>query len=89
LRDETWFAEANLGRQLTPNSSFDASFYGTLYDSGIPGAGNVLSTGAQGTYSHSFGRLSASASAGIYQFDPQAAAAEVNAIAEVGVRYSF
>jgi hypothetical protein len=89
LADETWFAEANLGRQLTPNSSFDASFYGTLYDSGIPGAGNVVTTGAQGTYSHSFGRLSANASAGIYQFDPQAAAAEVNAIAQVGVRYSF
>lgn len=89
LKDQTYYAQATLGRRLSSRSSVDASLYGTLYDPGILGASDVLSTGAQAGYHHSFGRLSASASAGIYHFDSEAVPAEVNASAQVGLRYSF
>jgi hypothetical protein len=88
-RDQTVYAQANVGRKLTEASSIDGSIFGSLYDPGIPGSPDVLSTGALGGYSHSFGRLSARASAGIYHFDPGDAPSEVSATAQVGLRYSF
>lgn len=89
VKDESWFAQANAGYQLTRRSAIEGDVYATYSDSGIPGASNVLGTGATGTYSHSFGRFSAIASAGLYSFDQEGFDKELTASALLGMRVQF
>lgn len=90
VRDESWYGVGNVGYRLDRNSAIDASVFASLYDSGILGAPNVLSTGATSTYSRNFGRnLSATAAVGLYSFDVDGVDSALNASALLGMRYSF
>ncbi len=89
VKDQSWFAQANLQRELSTNSSITADVYASLFDSGITGAPNVLSTGATGSYQRSFGRFSTTASVGLYSFEQKGFQSDLNASALVGARYQF
>ncbi len=52
-------------------------------------APGVFSTGATGQYYHNFGRVGASASAGIYSFSQKGTEDQLSAQGQVGVRYQF
>ncbi len=90
VKDESWYGQGNIGYRIDGDSSIDATVFANLYDSGIAGAPNVLSTGATSSYNRSFGRhLSATAALGLYSFDVDGEAGQLNASALVGMRYSF
>jgi hypothetical protein len=89
-KDESWYGNGNVAYQLDRNSTIDASVFASLYDSGILGAPNVLSTGATSSYNRRFGRnLSATAAVGLYSFAVDGEPGEMNASALLGMRYSF
>lgn len=56
VADENWFAQAQIGYQIDASSTLDAAVYAALYDPGIAGAGDVLSTGATAAYQRRFTR---------------------------------
>jgi hypothetical protein len=90
LKDESWYAQGNVERALTQNSGLSGDVYVSIYNPGEPGAPNVLSTGATGSYYHTFGeRLSASASLGLYSFKQESVDSSLTAAAQLGMRYSF
>jgi hypothetical protein len=90
VKDETWYGQGNVGYRLDQKSTIDASVYASLYDSGILGAPNVISTGATGAYYRQLGRhLSATAAVGLYSQKIEDQEGNLNASALIGMRYSF
>jgi hypothetical protein len=90
VKDESWSAQANLGRRLDAASGIDFATYADLYESGIAGASTVKSGGATTSYYRSFGRhLSANAAVGVYAYDTQQIEAEVSGTLLLGMRYVF
>jgi hypothetical protein len=90
VKDESWFGEGNIGYTIDSNSSVEASAYANLFESGIVGAPQVLSTGVTGAYYRTFGRrLSATAAVGLNSFQVEDQPGELNAQALLGMRYSF
>jgi hypothetical protein len=90
VRDESWFVQGQLGYQIDPASTIDASVFASLYDSGILGAANVLSTGATGSYQHVFGRrVSGIASVGLFSNRIDGFEGDLTASALLGMRVSF
>ena len=68
LEDDSYYAQAFFAQSLTPVSGFNVQAFADLYDPGFPGADDVLSAGATASYFHQFGRLSTTASLGLYSF---------------------
>lgn len=90
LKDESFFAEATLGRRLDEQSSIEASLYANYFDSGIAQAPDVTSTGATAAYYRMIGRrISATAALGLYTSDQDGFESDVNGSALVGMRYTF
>jgi hypothetical protein len=90
VRDEDWFGQAQVAYQISPQSSIDAEVFASLYDSGILGAPNVLSTGATSSYHHQFGRrLSAVAALGLYSTRIEDQEGDLFGSALLGMRYTF
>lgn len=90
VTDESWFAQGQVGYQIDPNSSVDGAVFASLYDSGILGAPDVLSTGATGSYQRSFSRrLSGIASLGLFSNKIEGQEGDLTAAALVGMRLSF
>ena len=89
VKDESWVANANLGRKLTPVSGIDLNAYANIYKSGIANAGKVTGEGATGSYYHSFGRLSANAAVGVYAYDQEGFDSYVSGQLLLGMRYQF
>lgn len=98
IEDESAYAQAFWSRNLTRVSAVDASIFANWYASGLAGLGNgvtattpgdVWGYGANGTYSHQFGRLGTLASIGVYGFDQQGFDSQWSAQALVGARYTF
>ena len=90
LKDEMWYAQGNVGYALSPRTDFTGDVYVTLFDPGIVGAGNVLSTGATGSLTHRFTRkLDANASLGLYSTRVDGVDDNLVASAFAGLRYSF
>lgn len=89
VTDESWYGQAFAGVELTPRSSANLNAFVNYYQSGLPGAGSVLGSGATGTYNVNFGRLGASASLGLYGFDQDKGTSDLTASALLGMRYSF
>jgi hypothetical protein len=90
VKDQSWFAQGNMEYALSENSSFAADVYTEMFDPGIAGAGNVLSSGITGSYYHQFGRkLSASTSVGAYSQRVDDFENLINISATAGLRYSF
>lgn len=90
LKDETWYAQGQVGYALSPRTDFTGDVYVTLFDPGIVGAGNVLSTGATGSLTHRFTRkLDANATLGLYSTRIDGFEGDLVASAFAGLRYSF
>jgi hypothetical protein len=90
VKDESWFAQANVGYKIDQQSAIDTAVFASLYNSGIVAAPNVLSTGATASYYRNIGRrLSAQATLGLYSFKPEDQEGTLNAAGQVGLRYSF
>ena len=90
VRDEAWYAQAYVARRLDEVSGVEGNVYANWFDSGVPGAGTVFSTGATATYNRTFGeRLRANASLGLYAFDQDEFESSLVGAAQIGARYSF
>lgn len=93
LDDDSWYAEGFYGRQLGPRSSFDANVFANWYSSAVPvagaGSGSTFGAGATGAYTRSFGRLGATAQAGIYTFNSRAYDEQWVLQGLLGARYLF
>ena len=90
LEDESYYAQVFFSRQLSPVSGLDLQAFADYYDPALAGSEDVFSTGATASYSHGFGRLSTSASFGIYHFRVGDGIDDSwRAQALLGARYSF
>lgn len=90
VKDESYYLQAFVARQIDEVSSVDASVYANLYDSGIIGAPNVIGTGATAAYYRRFGeRFSGSAALGLYSSRVEDVASSLTGSALVGARYEF
>lgn len=90
LKDEIWYGQANVGYALSPRTDLTGDVYVTLFDPGIVGAGNVLSTGATGSLTHRFTpKLDANATLGLYSTRVDGNDGNLVASAFAGLRYSF
>ena len=89
IDDESYFAQYFYRRALDSRSSIEGDLYADYYDSGIPGAAGVYSTGATGSYSRTFGRIDAIASVGVFAYDSNDIGKDVSAQALVSARYHF
>lgn len=89
LEDESIYGQLFYGYQLTPVSGFDLNGSANYYDSQNPGSDEVYSGGATAAYFHGFGRLSATAAAGLYAFKVGDFDTQWSAQALLGARYTF
>ena len=89
LTDESYYAQAFVAAPIDRNSGVNGNVFANYYDSGIPSASGVFSTGATGLYYHNFGRIATTASAGIYSFTQKGTDDQVSAQGQVGLRYQF
>ena len=90
LEDESYYGQVFAGYALSPVSGFNVQAFLDYYDPAQRGAADVLSTGATASYYHDFGRLSTSASVGIYSFRVgDGIDTSLRGQAQVGARYSF
>jgi hypothetical protein len=90
LTDRSYFAQANVARQLTSHSGVDGTVYIDWYEPGLSGATNVLGTGATGSYYHNFSRhLTGTASLGLYSTRIEDVDSSLIGAAQVSARYQF
>ena len=87
--DESYYAQYFLNRALDSRSSIEADLYADYFDSGVPGAAGVYSTGATGSYNRSFGRIDTIASLGVFAYDSKDVGKDVSAQALLSARYQF
>lgn len=90
VRDESYFAQGQLGYAIDDQSNFDAQVFASLFDSGIAGAPDVLSTGATGAYNRTFGRrLTGTAAVGLFSSRVDGQEGTLTGTALLGLRYGF
>jgi hypothetical protein len=90
VRDESYFAQGQIAYQIDDVSNINAQVFASLFDSGIAGAPNVLSTGATGAYNRTFGRnLSTTAAVGLFSSRVDGQEGDLTGTALLGLRYSF
>lgn len=90
VRDQSYFAQGQVAYQLDDVSNINAQVFASLFDSGIAGAPNVLSTGATGAYNRTFGsNLSTTAAVGLFSSRVDGQEGDLTGTALLGLRYSF
>ncbi len=90
VKDESYYLQAFVARQLDEMSSVDASVYANLFDSGILGAPNVIGTGATAAYYRRFGsRFTGTAALGLYSSRVKDVASSLTGSALLGAKYEF
>ncbi len=90
VTDQSYFGEGRVSYQIDDSSNVNAQVFASLYDSGIIGAPNVLSTGATGAYNRSFGdHLSTTAAVGLFSSRIDGQDGDLTGTALLGMRYSF
>jgi hypothetical protein len=91
LEDESYYGQAFYQYSLSPVSSVDANAFVNYYTSELIGSEDVISLGLTGSYFRQFGRLSTTASLGLYTFDVYGDGQEsaLSGQALLGARYSF
>jgi hypothetical protein len=87
VTDESYYAQLFASTQLGPRTSFSGDVFANYYDSGL--APGILSIGATGSVSQSFGRLGTSISVGAYTFSQDGQQDQTQAQATLGARYQF
>ncbi len=90
VRDESYYLQAFVARQLDELSSVDASIYANLFDSGILGAPDVVGTGATAAYYRRLGsRFTGTAALGLYSSRVENVASTLTGSALLGAKYAF
>ena len=90
VTDESYFGQGQLSYQIDDQSNINAQVFASLFNSGISGAPNVLSTGATTAYSRTFGqRLTGTAAAGLFSSRVEGENGDLTGTALLGLRYSF
>jgi len=90
VKDESWFAQGQVGYQIDPNSAVDGAVFASLFDPGIAGAEDVLATGATAAYQRRFGpRLSGIATLGLFSNKVEGDEGDLTASALIGMRLVF
>ena len=89
IEDESYYGQLFFNRTLTPVSTIDVNAFVNYYESGVAQSLGVWSYGTTASYGHSFGRLTTSASAGVYAFDTGDVDTTWSAQALLAARYSF
>jgi len=89
LTDESYYAQFYVSRQLDRNSGISGNLFADWYKSQIPGSTDIYSIGGTGSYYHNFGRLSTTASVGLYDFRADGGDSQVQAQGMLGARYTF
>jgi hypothetical protein len=87
--DESVYAQLFGSSDIGADGSLSASAFASYYSTDIPGSDSVLGWGANTAYTHRFGPLGATVSAGIFGFDNQASGSSTSAQALLGLRYGF
>lgn len=85
--DESYYAQLFYSTTIASRTSFTADVFANYFDSGI--APGILSVGATGALSRSFGRLGTSVSLGAYTFSQKGQQDQTSAQATLGARYQF
>ena len=90
LEDESYYGQLFVTHRLTAASGVSAQVFVDYYDPALAGAEDVLSAGATASYYHDFGRLSTTASLGIYSFRVgDGVETSLRGQALLGARYTF
>ncbi len=89
VTDESYYAQAFLAASLDANSGINGNVFGNYYKSGIANTPGIVSTGATALYYRNFGRISATASTGIYAFSQEGTDDQIAATGQLGMRYQF
>lgn len=89
VTDQSVYAQAFFAVPIDRVSGINGNVFVNAYDSGIAAAPSIFSTGATGLYYHSFGRIAAQASAGVYAFNQKGIDDQLSAQAQLGMRYHF
>lgn len=89
IEDQSYYGQLFYNRTLTPTSQIDANVFANYYDPGLINSVGVWSYGATTSYGRSFGRITTSASAGVYAFDIGDTDTQWSAQALLAARYSF
>ena len=88
--DQSWFGQGDFGYVIDSQSVINGSVYASLYQSGILGAPDVLTTGATTSYQRHFGsRLTATAAVGMFSNKVDGSEADLNAAAQLSMRVQF
>jgi hypothetical protein len=89
LDDDSYYAQLFYRRTLSPVSVFDATVSVNYYRPGQASGGEIWSYGGAASYGHAFGRLTTTASIGVYANESETVDALWSAQALVAARYSF
>jgi hypothetical protein len=91
VEDQSAYAQAFWGRDLSRRSTLDVTVFGNWSSSGLSGlnGGDVYGGGANATYALQLGRLGTLASLGVYGVDQEGFDTQWSAQALLGARYSF
>ncbi len=89
IEDQSVYGQLFWNRTLTAVSNIDANVFVNYYEPGVVRNAGVWSYGATTSYGRSFGRITTSATAGLYAFDLPALDTQWSAQAQVAARYSF
>ncbi|WP_235532791.1 hypothetical protein [Sphingomonas sp. Leaf412] len=93
VEDQSAYAQAFWGRDLSRVSAVDVTLFGNWSSSGLAGfagaGSDVYGGGANATYSLQLGRLGTLASLGVYGFDQEGFDTQWSAQALLGARYTF
>ena len=87
VTDESYYAQLFYSTQLGARTTFTGDLFANYYNSGL--APGILSIGATGSLSRSFGRLGTTVSVGAYTFSQDGQQDQTQAQALVGARYQF
>lgn len=89
VEDQSAYGQLFFNRTLTALSTFNANLFVNYYESGIARTAGLWSYGGTASYGRSFGRITTTASAGVYAFDTGDVDTAWSAQALLAARYSF
>jgi hypothetical protein len=89
VEDSSAYAQLFGSSEIGLNGSLSGSVFGSYNDTSIAGADGIFGWGANTAYTHRFGPLGATVSAGVFGFDNPAQTSSTVAQALLGLRYGF
>jgi hypothetical protein len=87
--DENFYGQLFASRDIGRNATIGGNAFASLTKSDLAGADSVFGWGANSTFTRRFGKLSASAMAGIYGFEGQDDVKDTQVQGQLSLRYGF